>query len=1317
MAIIVGQQLSVSAQVCMSGWDYRKTVGVDNSANVFGLSDFQISFDLNTSSLIAAGKMNADGSDVRILSSSGNALPFWIEQGTVNTTNTTIWVKLDTIAAATSDSIFLFYGSAIASSLQNGESTFSFFDDFESGSLDASKWTFCNGGTLSFTSGQATLSSTGTTTDRAVMKTISTFGYPVISEAHVVSTAIGMTVLGQTNSSNDGYGMAFENIGGGVTTMRVMETNNSVNCQDLVDLSVINAENASTTSGIWKFSWTMQNQQYFTWPGASGDLVRTGFNNTFENDISGTLSLQDKAGSVTAEWYRMRKYTPNEPVTMVGDEISIGNPIIAVSSNSPICVTDSIRLVTNQNSNIMYLWSGPNGFSSVNADTTFPASLIKAGTYTLHTSDSAGCEIRPYNVVVQVNAEPSKGIISNDSVVCEGSDIQLVLTGYTGNVDHWEQASAGSGPWVTLSAINDTMSLLNLKTSGYYRVVLTNGGCSVNSDSVFVQVDDSANGGFLLGPENLCYGTDGLITAQGFSSGVAYWLSSTNNGVNWDTTFTTQSSLPISDFDDSLGLAVCIVADNGACPVVASDTFFIALRPNPNSDFIWSGVCENTLTSLTNNTAIYSGSIVKSNWDFGDGQTSVASDPNHLFDAGSFTVELVSESDYGCLDTIQKNVVISAIPVPDYTMSTSCEQEDITFTNVTSIASGSISGYSWDFGDGSLSTSPSPTNRYAAMGNYTIRLIATAVSGCVDSLVQNVSIETKPVVDFDSDTVCEGASIQFVNSTPNLAGGINYEWRYGDGNNSVLESPTYMYSSVGSYNVMLIATSSYSCKDTLFQTAVVNPNPVADFLAQNHCLTDTLVLVNNSNSGTTSGATFTWNFGDGNVSVDSLPTNLYLIPNNYQITLDVSNEFGCKEDTFAYINVAERPVVNFSFQNACEGNIVSFTNLTTPTGNIQYQWNFGDGNTDTVSAPMHGFLQDTSYFVQLMATSGSACVDSLTKSILIYPNPEASFSVPDVCLGFSSPFTNNSQINSGTIVSNNWDFGDGNASAILNPTYSYLNAGNYAVKLTVTSDLGCMDDTTITTNVSTGPTANFNVADVCDKEEMTFANLSTVSVTTTYSWDFGDSSNSIIPSPVHTYEGAGVYSVKLVAADLIGCADSITKAVIVYNLPILNTIEDTAISKGRNIEIWAQGGLSYIWTPVATFDNPFLSNPLATPTETTTYNVQVTDTKGCVNYDSVHVEVVEDFYLNVFNIITPDANGQNDVWVIENIDSYPDHTISVFDQSGKKVYESIAYQNDWDGNFNGEPLPDGGYYFVINLTIDLAVREYKGVLTILRNQE
>lgn len=145
----------------------------------------------------------------------------------------------------------------------------------------------------------------------------------------------------------------------------------------------------------------------------------------------------------------------------------------------------------------------------------------------------------------------------------------------------------------------------------------------------------------------------------------------------------------------------------------------------------------------------------------------------------------------------------------------------------------------------------------------------------------------------------------------------------------------------------------------------------------------------------------------------------------------------------------------------------------------------------------------------------------------------------------------------------------------------------------------------------------------------------------------------------------------------------------------VNAGEDVLVVKGRSIQLQASGGLTYSWSPAAGMDNPNIANPLLTPEETKVYTVTATTAEGCTFTDEVLVTVLP--FVSVPNTFTPNRDGINDTWEIENLTKYPNCSVKVFNQWGNQVFISEGYKEPWDGRSNGKELPIATYYYIIEL--------------------
>jgi len=169
-----------NAHAALVGWDSKVTVTIDNSAGA-ELTDYQVSISIDTTTLISEGKMLSDGADIRFTDSDDNTLlSYWIEEGTLNTASTVLWIKVPTIAATSTKDIYLYYGKADAAAVSSIDDTFIFGDDFSGGGVDLAKW---EDDTAQFSVAGGYLTGTNTSYN---LQSVDTFSNPVSIETRTI---------------------------------------------------------------------------------------------------------------------------------------------------------------------------------------------------------------------------------------------------------------------------------------------------------------------------------------------------------------------------------------------------------------------------------------------------------------------------------------------------------------------------------------------------------------------------------------------------------------------------------------------------------------------------------------------------------------------------------------------------------------------------------------------------------------------------------------------------------------------------------------------------------------------------------------------------------------------------------------------------------------------------------------------------------------------------------------------------------------------------------------------------------------------------
>ena len=193
---------------------------------------------------------------------------------------------------------------------------------------------------------------------------------------------------------------------------------------------------------------------------------------------------------------------------------------------------------------------------------------------------------------------------------------------------------------------------------------------------------------------------------------------------------------------------------------------------------------------------------------------------------------------------------------------------------------------------------------------------------------------------------------------------------------------------------------------------------------------------------------------------------------------------------------------------------------------------------------------------------------------------------------------------------------------------------------------------------------------------------------------------------------AGSYSVTI--TDIYNCksVDSINITEIPF-APV--ALGDTTILIGNATPLSVSGGLQYDWWPGTDLSCVSCPDPVATPTDTTTYFVAVTGTGNCADTLSVTVNTIKslDEIITVPNVITGNDDGVNDAWIIPNIDLFPYNRVTIVNRYGDVIYTANPYTNNWRGEYNGKRLPQGTYYYVLELDVNQFIRQ-SGTVTLLR---
>lgn len=675
-----------------------------------------------------------------------------------------------------------------------------------------------------------------------------------------------------------------------------------------------------------------------------------------------------------------------------------------------------------------------------------------------------------------------------------------------------------------------------------------------NNPNVFItsHVDgDQESCGFLLEGNVNNAVIDSVILTGNFQGSP---LAANMNGLDWSQNITfngpgNQTITATAYYTDQQQQETCV------------STHVDLIINSPVSDFTFTSQCDGTAIPFTDQSVPFGNSVVTAwSWDFGDGNTSTQQNPTNVYPAsGTYNVSLEITASDGCSVTSNQNVTVFENPTVDFTFTEACEGDMTEFWDVTTLSIGTITDYSWDFDDGNTSTAQNPTHSYSTLGVYDVVLTVGTAEGCSSSMTHQVGMYPLPEADFSFADACLNTDFQFTDQSTVLTGAVAaWDWDFGDGNTSILQNPTNLYTADGTFQVTLTVTTDHNCQDVETQAIVVHPLPVADFTNTTECAQIDVQYTDASTvtSGTVSN--WQWYFGDGGTAMTQNPMHVFATGGTYTTSLVVESDMGCEDSTAIDVTVYPKPDAEFTWIDACLNEQNVFIDLSTVTGsNIAgWEWDFGDNaGTSQSNAPFYTYTNSGQFMVELIVTTADGCKDTIEHGAQVYDLPVADFSFSNICEDDSVQFTDQSTIPSGTVNSWLWDFGNGNTSTLEVPPYqSYPADDFYPVSLIVGSGLGCADTIEQTIEIYPVPVAEFTFDSVCYPLEIQFTDLSDPNGSydiTTWLWTFSDSQTSSVQNPSIDFGVPGTFSADLTISNGPGCKSEYSDGdAVVHPLPV-----------------------------------------------------------------------------------------------------------------------------------------------------------------------
>ena len=438
---------------------------------------------------------------------------------------------------------------------------------------------------------------------------------------------------------------------------------------------------------------------------------------------------------------------------------------------------------------------------------------------------------------------------------------------------------------------------------------------------------------------------------------------------------------------------------------------------------------------------------------------------------------------------------------------------------------------------------------------------------------------------------------------------------------------------------------------------------------------------------------------------------------------------GCNSRDSILVTVFPEANPNFTNDSAClPANAILFSNTTSldnqpasPTNNA-WRWTAeavggGPVQTSTQHSPSFNLLAGTAYQVALEATTANGCKSDTSMQVTaVFETPVLAIeSTNDACAGVGISLMAKLE-NSGVPLTNySWQMGDGTTLSGQNITHSYRTAGNYTVNLQGNSGNRC-EAAPVSKQIAIRALPNITGISgpdsACAGDLVTLNAQSPDSDITDWQWVVPSVGNFSGNPVAVTLVSDGNQIAEVSATNAFGCKSILTKAIAVGPVPEIDAGPNRQVIAGNSVQLLGEaddGTTTLLWQPSSLLNDPGILQPVARPSATTVFTLRASN-GFCEAVDTVSVFVFPE--LKIPNVFSPNGDGINDTWNIVGLNTYSNLQVLIFDRYGRVVFTSTQYNIPWDGKRNGQELPAGVYYYIIDLSKEFGV--LKGSITLLR---
>ena len=987
---------------------------------------------------------------------------------------------------------------------------------------------------------------------------------------------------------------------------------------------------------------TNENIEFYSWTGPNNFSSSLTF-----PTIANASSLNSGTYSVTVTYETGCTASASQSITISP------TPMVEITTNAPTCIGDNLMVETIGGGPADdYNWTGPDNFSSTNPNFNISnLTTVNEGTYNLIITNGSGCETNEsINLDLVTLPEAS---LSNSGPFCAGEPVlTLTATATTAYTYNWENQTSGTnyeGAEVTIT--NPVES-----DGGNYMVTITNEEGCTSVENINVGYNGAIPQLEITGNSSVCVGNSITLSETGNGGTNHQWTGP--NGFQASGT-----SIELTNTSNLNAGLYQVTADNGnGCEAEAAFELSVNSLPTVVFDISDNMPCEGTTVQIAEN----GGNLTNWNWTGPNNFSSTLRNPviSNIEKAGNGTYTLMGTDVNGCVGEGEFNLSVQTVFNAGTGRNIQICSGAIVDLNILIENADPTGQFIDEDGAGTLNGSILTTDNLTS-GDYRFTYTLAGNSTCITSTT--VLVRVQEILSAGADvslTECQGASIDLSSvlsnademgffldqgnsgglagttfNTANLAAGTyeiiyrvgegsicpvdeailsievvalpetptfpeliycgaaaitltapvgeNYQWSNGANTASIVVSP------LSTTNYGVTVTNSTNCSvsgEAIVQVGTIEPLILAEDA--------TICRGENHQLSTSGGTNFQWTpeIGLSDATISN-PVATPIESTTYEVL--VSNDLGCTNTGTISIIVNETPETPIlEASTICAGETV----VLSATEGTVYAWSNG-ANNQTISVNP---LADTNYGVTV--TNEFNCSVNATALITVNQIPELEVTNnATICAGSTL------QLNASGGSNYNWSpaIGLDNAtisSPIASPTI------NTTYEVIAESEAGCTDTGTVSVIVNASPeTPVLEASTICAGETVTLS----ATKGTVYAWSNGANNQTISVNPLESTD----YTVTV--TNEFNCSVNAAATITVNEIPDLVVTNNTSICQGSTVQLNASGGSTYNWLPALGLDNSAIANPIANPTENTTYEVTAATIEGCSTTAQVNIIVNE----------------------------------------------------------------------------------------------